>query len=129
MLSQDPLIIVVDDDPSICAGLCELLTSEGFNTRGFVGAIATLDALAAGLRPHLILLDVQMPLMDGRDLVDELQRDPELRSIPVVAMTAGNYRVPSGLRLLKKPLDLDEVLRLASRYSGAPRYEPSPVPC
>jgi CheY-like chemotaxis protein len=129
MPSHDPLIVVVDDDPTICEGLCELLTSEGFHTRGFVGAIATLDALSSGLRPRLILLDVQMPLMDGRDLLDELQRDPELKTIPVVAMTAGNYRVPPGLRLLKKPLDFDEVLRLATRYSGASRREPSPVPC
>src|SRR5262245_58875445 len=129
MRSHDPLIVVVDDDPSICDGLCELLRSEGFNARGFVGAIATLDALASGLRPRLILLDVQMPLMDGRDLLEELQQDPELKKIPVVAMTAGNYRAPPGLRLLKKPLDLDEVLRLASRYSGVPRYEASPVPC
>ena len=44
--------------------------------------------LAAQLRPHLILLDIQLPVMDGHTVARALKSDPALQSIPIVAVTS-----------------------------------------
>jgi chemotaxis family two-component system response regulator Rcp1 len=42
------------------------------------------------VRPHLVLLDLSLPRMDGREVLNEVKRDPALRSIPVIIMTGTN---------------------------------------
>ena len=44
--------------------------------------------LAASLRPDLILLDIQLPVMDGYEVAQTLKKDPILRTIPIVAVTS-----------------------------------------
>ena len=77
--------------------------------------------LKAGLHPSLILLDVRMPLMDGCDVLNVIQRDPDLAEIPVALMTAGPERdLAPGALLLRKPLDFDTVIGLVSEHCGRP---------
>jgi two-component system sensor histidine kinase/response regulator len=85
--SERPLLLVVDDDPVNVDLLCDLLDSLDF---GAVGARSGQEALAAArrLRPHLILLDVMMPGMNGYEACRRLKADPETAGIPVVFVTA-----------------------------------------
>lgn len=77
-------------------------------------------------RPDLILLDLNMPRMDGREVLTEVKNDPALRSIPVIILTTSDAEtdvVRSYLNhancFLTKPVDFDEflkVLRLATDF-------------
>jgi len=84
-------ILVVDDDPDIRTALSELLESEGYEVMGAANGAAALAQLRAGARPCAILLDLMMPFMNGWEFRAEQLRDPALREIPVVLLTASGY--------------------------------------
>ena len=76
------------------------------------------EAFAGRPRPDLILLDLNMPRMDGREVLTELKDDPELRRIPVVVLTTSTARadIESSYDLhancyVAKPLDFDQFAR------------------
>jgi CheY-like chemotaxis protein len=63
------------------------LTSTGWQVRTVENGRAALECLAT-FRPHVIVLDLLMPVMDGFDFLVELRAVPEWREIPVVILTA-----------------------------------------
>jgi diguanylate cyclase (GGDEF)-like protein len=79
-------ILIVDDDSLVCDHLANLLEDLGQVTAAASGAEAL--HLAALQTPDLILLDVEMPEMDGFEVIAALRADPSLRDIPVVFVTA-----------------------------------------
>lgn len=74
-----------------------------------------LDLLHERHRPSLILTDLMMPVMNGWEFKDALERDPELADVPVVAVSAvppEHLRRLEGMDFLPKPIDLEELLML-----------------
>ncbi|MDO9556169.1 MAG: response regulator [Coriobacteriia bacterium] len=82
-----PVILVVDDDRRINDLLCANLKSLGY---AVIAAYDGREAMVAvhAKRPHMILLDLRMPVMDGYQVMEKLREDPETADIPVVIMTA-----------------------------------------
>src|SRR6266699_863150 len=80
-------ILIVDDTPMNLKLTSVLLSGDGYQVHTACDAEHALELLK-GLRPHLILMDVQMPGMDGLELTRVLKRNPDTRAIPVVALTA-----------------------------------------
>lgn len=112
-------VLVVDDDVDVREALCDVLADCGFEVRSAGDGVEALALLGAGLRPRVILLDLMMPRMDGAELRDRLQQDPALAAVPVVMLTAdrrGEERITGADAELAKPVDLDELLRVLSRY-------------
>ncbi len=76
---------------------------------------------ASSPRPDLVLLDLNMPGIDGREILAAIKSDPELLTIPVVILTTsdadsdveGAYRLRAN-SYLRKPVDLDEFVELAN---------------
>ncbi len=72
-------------------------------------------------RPNLILLDLNLPKRDGREVLEEIKDDPELRTIPVVVLTTSQaeqdilnmYRLQANC-YITKPVDLDDFLAVIS---------------
>ena len=58
-------ILIVEDDADVRDTMVQVLESEGFSVRATRDGREALDALRAGLRPRLILLDLMMPVMNG----------------------------------------------------------------
>lgn len=85
--STNPFILIVDDNPTNLSVLSQALKSAGYKVRM---AVHGEDALAQVDRAHpeLILLDVQMPVLDGFETCRRLQTNPATSSIPVIFMTA-----------------------------------------
>jgi two-component system, cell cycle response regulator DivK len=83
----DEPILVVDDNPANLALLHFMLSIQGHSVRTAANAQEALASLAAQ-RPWLILMDLQMPGMDGFELTRRLKADPGTRDIIVVAVTA-----------------------------------------
>ncbi len=116
MPSADALtILVVDDDIHIRDLVCEALDMEGYQARGATDGRAALDVLASW-RPDLILLDLNMPRMDGWTFCAQQQEQPELSDIPVALMSAArnirSRQLPcEPVAILEKPFDLDDLLR------------------
>jgi len=74
-------------------------------------------------RPDLVLMDVMMPGIDGREAYQQLRSNPEHRDIPVVMMSAGVRPIrldPSIAGFMAKPFDLTQLIELVTRLIGNP---------
>src|ERR1051325_10568175 len=88
-------ILLVEDNPGDARLAAEALKESGFPSRlhWVADGVRALEVLRrrgpepAALRPGLILLDLNLPRMDGREVLEAIKRDPELRRIPVVVLT------------------------------------------
>lgn len=106
-------ILVVEDNPSIRFLLEELLGGEGYAVVSAADGRAGLEA-ARRDRPDLVLLDVNLPVMDGTELIGALRAEFG-RAVPVLVMTAapdaGRWaREIAADGVIAKPFDLDRVL-------------------
>jgi CheY-like chemotaxis protein len=111
----DRLILVVDDDDDIRESIVEILQDRGFATAEARNGEDALLQLRGGLRPDAILLDLMMPVMDGRAFRDAQRADPALAAIPVVVLSAQNDVATTAADMkpsafLKKPSSLKEIL-------------------
>jgi CheY-like chemotaxis protein len=80
-------ILIVDDQPANLKLARLILTAAGFEVRTAEDADSTMRALES-FRPRLILMDLQLPGVDGFELTRRLKADPACRGILVVALTA-----------------------------------------
>lgn len=60
-------------------------------------------------RPCLVILDLMMPVMSGQELLELMQKDEGLASIPVVISTSAPEQAPRGVPVVKKPVDIDAI--------------------
>lgn len=105
-------ILIVDDDQEFREALVEIVRGEGFEVETAKTGLQALDKLRWGLRPCVILLDLQMGTMTGWDFRAEQKRDPELAPIPVIAMTAGYWKdrdLGDYAARIAKPVDVKEL--------------------
>ena len=86
-MSKRELILVVEDNPTNQLLTSSVLEREGFDVLVADSPVEALKHLAAGT-PDLILMDVQLPGMDGLSLTRSLKSAAETAAIPVVALTA-----------------------------------------
>jgi two-component system, cell cycle response regulator DivK len=86
MMAGEP-ILIVDDNPANLKLARVLLSSEGFEVRTAADAVEALRVLGQ-FRPRLILMDLQLPGMDGFELTRTLKADPAYGDVIVVALTA-----------------------------------------
>ncbi len=109
-------VLVADDEPTLLSLIAELLADEGYDVVTARDGREALE-LASRRAPDLILLDVMMPRLDGREALRLMRDRPELREVPVAMMSAGirEDQVPPGVALLPKPFDLDRLLALVAR--------------
>lgn len=108
-------VLLVDDDGGFRDAFAEVLRAEGCRVVGASSGSEALDKLRWGLRPSLVLIDLQMQIMTGWDFRTEQQKDPALAGIPVVAMTAGYWKERDRRDFtgcLAKPIDLKELRAL-----------------
>jgi CheY-like chemotaxis protein len=80
-------ILIVDDNPTNLKVARLLLTVEGFQVRTATDA-EEAQMVLEGFHPRLILMDIQLPGMDGLELTRRLKADPATRQAVIVAMTA-----------------------------------------
>jgi len=82
-------VLVIDDDDDIRESLMVCLEGEGYHPMGAPNGRRALELLAAlDSLPCLIILDLMMPVMDGRGFREEQLRSPALAKIPVVLISA-----------------------------------------
>jgi signal transduction histidine kinase/CheY-like chemotaxis protein len=105
------LVLVVDDDPSICSFLQQVLEAEGYAVLTAINGTSALE-LAKRHLPDCITMDLLMPEMDGETAIHLLRQDPMTRDIPIVVISAvlGSAHSESDATL-PKPLDEETLVR------------------
>ena len=88
MIASKPLIVIVDDDESVCRALRRLIRSLGMEAETFKSGQEFLDLCEAmpSYEPGCVILDVQMPGMNGLDVQQQLAKSR--KKIPVIFITA-----------------------------------------
>jgi signal transduction histidine kinase len=108
-------ILVVDDVPENLLLIDAILQSQGFNIIKANNGVLALEKIIIS-PPHLILLDVMMPEMDGYELTQKIRQDTNLPYIPILLISAYDQAsVVKGLDLgaddfIRKPVDIDELM-------------------
>lgn len=105
-------ILVVDDELAIRELVRSFLEDEGYSVSvGRDGADALHQIQAH--RPDLVLMDIMMPGLTGREVVRQLQEHPVYSAIPIILMSAAarwDQAVDDPIQFLSKPFDLDRLL-------------------
>jgi chemosensory pili system protein ChpA (sensor histidine kinase/response regulator) len=126
-----PLVMVVDDSLTVRKITSRMLAREGYE---FVTAKDGVDALQQlqDVRPDVILLDVEMPRMDGFEFARNVRADEATRSIPIIMITSRtadkhrSHAIELGVNeYMGKPYQEEQLLSLIARY--ARHGEPAPA--
>jgi two-component system, sensor histidine kinase and response regulator len=110
-----PSILVVDDTPANLQMLADILKRRCYRARPVPSGRLALQAAKAD-PPDLILLDINMPVMDGYQVCTELKKDPALENIPVIFISAYGETMDKirafgagGVDYITKPFQVEEV--------------------
>lgn len=110
-------VLIVEDDPGSRWVLCALLKRFGFECRAVEDGLKALEA-ARIFAPHVILMDLMLPILDGLEAIRRLKADAETRGILVLVLTAN--ATTTGERearqagcdgFMAKPVVLDALIR------------------
>jgi two-component system cell cycle response regulator DivK len=119
-----PQVLVVEDNPKNMKLVRDVLQATGYRTlEATTGGQALTLALEHG--PALVLMDVQLPDMDGTEVLSRLRADERMSVTPVLAVTAQAMRgdrerfMAAGFDgYLSKPVDIDELVETVGRFCG-----------
>ena len=116
MAKQDKKrILVVDDDPSIVKLVKNILETEGFEVDTAADGIDALVKVKE-TKPHLIVLDIMMPELNGYDVCHKIKFDSPYKDIPILLLTSRDQEIDSriggmmGIKYLQKPLKRESFL-------------------
>lgn len=115
-------ILIVEDEPNNLTLFRDLLQKFGYST---IEALNGLDGvkMARDSKPDLILMDIQLPVMDGFEAIRILKKDIQTKTIPILALTSYAMKgdrekiMKAGCDdYLAKPIHIEEFLELVARY-------------
>jgi CheY-like chemotaxis protein len=128
------LAMTVDDADDLRALVRTVLESNGFDVIEAASGRAALDELGAGARPDIIVLDVQMPDLDGWDTLTAIRADAATADVAIVLCTvrAAQADIDHGWALgcdgfLPKPFAIDELARTVTEVSARTQQERAAV--
>ncbi len=111
-----PKIVVADDDLDLCELLEMKLRQSNYEVFTAMDGVQALE-IVRSIRPHLVILDIMMPLMTGMEVLRELKSEFATADIPVILMTAKRQEsdVTSGFALgvvdyIVKPFNLKDLV-------------------
>ena len=124
-VAEAPLVMVVDDSLTVRRVTQRLLLREGYRVVLAKDGLDALERLAEDV-PQIVLSDIEMPRMDGFDLVRNMRADARLRELPVIMITSRiaqkhrDYAAELGVdHYLGKPYSEEDLLALIRRYTSA----------
>lgn len=121
-MSDATTILHVEDNPENRLLVRRLLLSEGYQVVEAENATRAIEYLKSN-RPDLILMDINMPDIDGYTLTHRLRENPELATTPIIAITANVMRGDREKTLkagcdgyIEKPIDIDSFSEQVARF-------------
>jgi two-component system cell cycle response regulator DivK len=117
-------VMIVEDNELNMKLFHDLLEAHGYHTVETRSGVEAVE-LARAHRPDLIIMDIQLPEISGLDVTRKLKADPELKAIPVVAVTAfamkgDEERIRAGgcEAYLSKPISVAKFLQTVRQFAG-----------
>ncbi len=107
-------LLIVDDDEGIRSLLANVFTSEGYGVRIAEDGAQAIELIRTAI-PDLILMDMQMPNMDGRATTSQIKGDPRTEHVPIVGMSASQQVFEASGRskfadIIMKPFDVSTLI-------------------
>jgi two-component system chemotaxis response regulator CheY len=120
--SMAKTVLVVDDSVTMVLSVKTTLAMNGFEVETASNGQMALDKLQAGIRPHLILTDINMPVMGGMELIGKIRAIPALKFVPILTLTTESdaAKRDQGKRAgatgwLVKPISGDDLIRVIKK--------------
>ena len=116
-------VLIIEDDQAIRETLAEILNIENYEVSVAGNGQQALDQLGTEILPHLILLDLMMPVMDGFTFRQEQLKNPVWSKIPVIIMSADGHLNEKlaqigGVAYMRKPPDLEALIDAVGKYGS-----------
>jgi CheY-like chemotaxis protein len=125
-MAQPRRLLLIDDDEDLRESMSDALQGAGYEVSLAANGQEALERLSTGELPHVILLDLLMPVMNGWQFCEQRKQDPRLAGIPIIAMSAAVSKDPWSPYYLEvddfvaKPVELDDLVgKLAAFTSGS----------
>jgi CheY-like chemotaxis protein len=116
-IDTSQIVLIVDDDPDLLEVTSFVIENEGITVETATDGEEALARLRKGKLPRLVLLDLMMPVMNGWEFLEEVAKDPVLKAIPIVVLTAAEHtEIAGAMDVLIKPMDLTVLLRIVEHY-------------
>ena len=114
-------VLVVEDESYLCDLIADVLESEGHTARTASNGLEALD-LMRQRKPHIVLLDLMMPVMDGWEFMDALRENPQWDGVPIVIISAiydakRTQRETGARAVITKPFDIDQITEIVRLYA------------
>jgi len=119
---NSPLIISIDDRPAMSKLLGRIVEKAGYR---FLAINDNLNAVARVIEqnPHLIFLDIDMPVINGYEICSQLRRVPELKDTPIVMLTGhsgiidkARAKMVGATGFMTKPIEFEDIIRAVQKY-------------
>jgi DNA-binding response OmpR family regulator len=118
-------VLIAEDDPDI-AELLRMVLSDRLDvaTQNVANGALVMDSLAAR-RPDLLILDIELPGLNGLDVFDLVRNEHHWQGVPILFLTAlperaSTANAPTGVHeIVAKPFDIDALLSTVDRLMGA----------
>jgi two-component system chemotaxis response regulator CheY len=115
-------VLIVDDSVTMVMSLKSTLSMNGFQVETASNGKLALDKLKAGVKPNLILTDINMPVMGGMELIQQVRALPGIRFVPILTLTTESdaAKRDESKRLgatgwLVKPVSGDDLVKVIKR--------------
>jgi CheY-like chemotaxis protein len=117
------MVLVIEDNPELCEVVSDFLSLKGHSVRCAANGDDGLRSLTSSeVRPEVILLDLEMPVLDGWQFLSEMRKQPDLSDIPVVVMSgfggiAEKAKELGAAAVVRKPVEPRALLELVDHFS------------
>jgi CheY-like chemotaxis protein len=116
-------ILIIDDEPTIVFFLSDLFLDEGYDILKAYSGEEGLKLLDSKALPDLVIVDLKMPGINGKDVIQAIRQNPKFNDVPVMILTGsvkndndypgeGSYQA-----LVTKPFDIEEVLEKVTQLT------------
>lgn len=124
MDDRGQLILIADDDVDLSRLLKDLLRMEGYCIEEARDGFQCFEK-ARSLKPFVIFMDIDMPIMNGLDACEKIKNDVETKDIPIIILSASardedrrKAKAYGVSHFLSKPVNIDEVLPILTKLAG-----------
>jgi len=128
-MTEEIIILYVEDNRENRLLVRRVLEAEGFTVHEAESAAQALQSIRQSV-PSLILMDINMPEIDGYTLTNKLRQNPKIRGVPIIAMTANVMKGDRERTLeagcdgyIQKPIDVDILGEQLKRFIDEVRHD------
>ncbi|MBW4519318.1 MAG: PAS domain S-box protein [Scytolyngbya sp. HA4215-MV1] len=122
LANRSPLILLVEDNEANISTMADYLTAKGYRVQVARNGQAAIDLITTA-SPDLVVMDIQMPGMDGLEAIQQIRRQPHLMDLPIIAVTAlamtgdRDRCMNAGVSdYLSKPVKLKQLVTMIQQY-------------